>query len=1356
MSLALAVGVSCFIAGCGEKSKESQIDKYVWGYSPVMTDICDDDMTIDGVFDEARWEGKKFLVHEEDGVRMSYTTAFSEKGLYIAAKAEDPDIQWQAQRYYEANSSFWFSIKGPNVTYKFNTQEFTLFVDPVDATMVQMNKYQAVGKTDKPMKESPTVLTAEAFLSWDTLNIELGENGELPEYVLINPHYRHIVEQGSADNAWLRPMLFFDDNDRQQNSGRFGAEGYLNADAENAFMGNAGNGISKSDGWDLSKESDGIVRSISDNSQAIFIRDVYSDAYAFEVKAKVKGGVGYMNDSNGLPTETKKVPSAVGIVNMVDEISFNTFKMKASDIFEQSPSINYGTLSFYVNGRGGWKNTELGMMRNVAYKELSTVTFTCLKNGGNFYYIVNGQMLYTEYVSYLNGASCPGFFALDSEVEFFDYSLTDFSDDPEGLVKMLEEYDCYMVDVNTDTEGGIVRSSTGAVDDGGDVEISIIPESGYLLTGFTVNGEDYYNEIMRGMSGGVYVFEGVSRSLVIDAEFTRITNNLLVYVKGRVRSTTDEIIGSAIISVDDLAGMYHIESGVTSVGGYRIGLPKTGEFELGGRQFNFDGQYRISADATGYHGIEKYVTIPSSGEDVEGVDFQLRKVEANEMDSFTAANGDVSYVPDSGWMKHSVVYLNENNKADAAVFSVEVTAKNGIQFSDWGWTGVGIMVSNGNKITGTKYIDTLGNARNIPSNNYHNALFGFDTTTGIIVYSGFNMNMNNNINRNVKIPSVENPTKTLTLLLIDDMFYLFMEDAYMGGWKVSDSLFTPNKKDNNDTVNAKFSEGDKFMFGVGAFNLSAQTPVSIRVVKELYGNDALTEIADNSVYKEAIQPSNIRMTKNAQGEYVMPTGWMNYGYAYTTTTLTDAAIYSVDFTAVNGCKGSNGWAGNAGIAFSNGKTMGSDYWYAYGDTERKNKRGSGCTNYYSGAAIGFNGSHLAVTSGGLSAAKNYSATTWPNLGTALQNGLTASNLTVVFYENLLYIFLDGVYINSISLDDGVLDYKNGNNENVTFDLNDKLVFGVSAANLADECTVKAKVVKEVYGSFAKTEIQATDLYWSAIHYDEWANPTPIESRSATANSDGSYSLYWESTTAGGMAYQYFDGQSDTVVFSVDITMPVAEIYETIVRPRVGITVTNGALLKGTYAAATSQVTPGEYQSSQIMFFQLTDGTGTLCSYIDGLKNKGRDCVSVSGYAIANAPFSATKGTANLTVVLYNHRFYAYSDGVFIYSWAQTDALLSTTYTLDGKQISTAYSATDTFKFGICANGTYMWTPKFNVVTRLYGEAALNELKSNSTYANLGLSASSASENSAMSVANLVQKSVKGSILVSRKSLFVEN
>ena len=120
----LLIGLSCSLlvlglSACKEGDSGSNYN-YDWTYVEEFVDECDADMKIDGVLDEERWQNLNWLYHGEDNVKLSYTTAFTEKGMYIAAKAEDEKMQWNARYNFShfrgngaLNSAFWFQIALP-------------------------------------------------------------------------------------------------------------------------------------------------------------------------------------------------------------------------------------------------------------------------------------------------------------------------------------------------------------------------------------------------------------------------------------------------------------------------------------------------------------------------------------------------------------------------------------------------------------------------------------------------------------------------------------------------------------------------------------------------------------------------------------------------------------------------------------------------------------------------------------------------------------------------------------------------------------------------------------------------------------------------------------------------------------------------------------------------------------------------------------------------------------------------------------------------------------------------------------------------------------------------------------------
>ena len=163
---AFVLGVA---AGCNGDKNANVIesnDSYKWTYTQPFVDDMDDDMKIDGKLEESRWtEGeKKWLTHTEKDVELRYTTAFTQKGLYIAAEAKDPGMQWNDTRDFANNSSFYFYIISNKATeyHAFDCMGF--YVDELNSACRQNSRFAAKGLRTE-VNGVPT-LTAEFFASW--------------------------------------------------------------------------------------------------------------------------------------------------------------------------------------------------------------------------------------------------------------------------------------------------------------------------------------------------------------------------------------------------------------------------------------------------------------------------------------------------------------------------------------------------------------------------------------------------------------------------------------------------------------------------------------------------------------------------------------------------------------------------------------------------------------------------------------------------------------------------------------------------------------------------------------------------------------------------------------------------------------------------------------------------------------------------------------------------------------------------------------------------------------------------------------------------------------------------------------
>lgn len=163
-------------------------------------------MTIDGVLDEARWENAAY--HEYDagnGVKTRYATVYTDYGVYIGAEVEDPTLQWNARFNFSrttenpANSAFHFEITHRGVTAppKRVFEIYNFYVDMENSASRNQTRFEAQSKVN-----TATKMTAEFFVSWEALHIDVSEWSNVSQSVEICPRYRYVVAPDSEQNTW--------------------------------------------------------------------------------------------------------------------------------------------------------------------------------------------------------------------------------------------------------------------------------------------------------------------------------------------------------------------------------------------------------------------------------------------------------------------------------------------------------------------------------------------------------------------------------------------------------------------------------------------------------------------------------------------------------------------------------------------------------------------------------------------------------------------------------------------------------------------------------------------------------------------------------------------------------------------------------------------------------------------------------------------------------------------------------------------------------------------------------------------------------------------------------------------------
>ena len=682
--LALALCVTAvFVTACGGKKTGEKSD-YEWKYEKEFTDEHDADMTIDGALNEQRWQGQQYLTHVQDGVTVNYTTVFTEKGLYVGAKAQDPDMKWNARFNFSstnanpANSAFWFNIKGSDVQDGHAMRAFNFFVDAFDSASRNQTRFEAKSKVNGDiMKFEATEMTAELFVSWDALNIDTTDG--LPEFVRIIPYYRHVKAVGDAgENKWLTPIfiygnpgwdygLSYDENLHQNwyrpiSGMKFGSVGYINADKPGAVVGDAANGYSKSSGWDLSRIDEGAVKAVGPDEQAIFFKGIDSSKYMVSAKMKMLGGA--MHAGNW----KDQYPSA-GLINMRDETESIALYINGRSILDGAASWNFHTLDKYT----GWKDTYEGSFAKPDgfNPQTDSIELKCIQYDENLFYFINGELALIKRVYWIKDGACPGLYGLSAEVEFTDFKATDYKDDADALKAIISEY-AYSVSV-TAGDGGFVTIDKTALRKGDSLTVNVAPSAGYVLSSFEINGkdkkEDKYDYVVENLDNGKVVFDDITEDSSIVASFARLDGG--VRVSGKISAGGRAMTTSALTLTAPSDKRVFYTATPTSNGSFNFTLSPAGTYAVGAKTITLDGNYVLKIKTPGYRDKTIEITVNADDKSVRVPDVELEK---NVVGGSVTIGGRAYDSDVNGW--------DMSAEADSAVYAVNGSNGSRVFFTD--------------------------------------------------------------------------------------------------------------------------------------------------------------------------------------------------------------------------------------------------------------------------------------------------------------------------------------------------------------------------------------------------------------------------------------------------------------------------------------------------------------------------------------------------------------------------------------------------------------------------------------------------------------------------------------------------
>ena len=691
-SLACAAIATVAFGACGGEVTDDDSGKYEYCYRQEFTDKHDDDMKIDGVLDEARWQdslGAK-LYHGDDGITAEYTTAFSEYGVYVAATVYDPAIIWRGRydldQYVGSNSGFTFYIHLKEVVSTQSNKLMKFETDAFGQRSYSQQHFEANTTVSGEVNGKTESMTTEMFVSWRALGLselEKIDADDIPEYVAIEPLYRHITLSGGN---YIRSMVYptFTEPDFLSHYPKFGKSGYLAADKDDSAIESgkrlgaamAGHRLAKTGNWNMDNYLDeGLVISGGKGlSEVLFFKDVYAENFYAET---------YID-----------VSATNGKVGLTAQTSFNKFRavyLNAGSLKGDSPAYNINSLTYHPDRK--YHETYGTRDKYTAYDSTEPVHFEMIKRGDSIFAFVNGTLMYADSQSWYGGEYAPGLYATEADAAFVNSYATALTA-TEADEKLAERNASRVTLDYNRRSGGTVTTDKLALDTKDNLSLGVEAPVGYVVSSFSINGEDKTEDYVVSARDGKYVpsyladADGTNPLIsktgntVAAVEFTAVTDIEGNPAKGKTYSLGVKADGAAVsgakvtlTNVDYPSVAYTVTTSSSGEANFADIAAK--DFAIFVKEdetkFVISGAYDVTVTANGYLPITKRITADENfGEN--GILSEIVSLDRAAIGGSTALGSKVYESDLSGWTiggsaeTGTTAHLSENSGSKRVMF----------------------------------------------------------------------------------------------------------------------------------------------------------------------------------------------------------------------------------------------------------------------------------------------------------------------------------------------------------------------------------------------------------------------------------------------------------------------------------------------------------------------------------------------------------------------------------------------------------------------------------------------------------------------------------------------------------------
>ncbi|MGI6714174.1 MAG: carboxypeptidase-like regulatory domain-containing protein [Bacilli bacterium] len=668
------------LSGCGVELIAPTLDDYIYNYEEVFQDSYDPDMKIDGVLDEARWSNTNYLHFSEYDCDLAVTSFFTVYGIYIGGKAIDREMTYYGRFDMKNNSGFDIHLARKEQTLMQRSEVMRLQVDAQDRKSYYQDRFAGATKVEGVLNSgTECTMTFEMFVSWKEFGVEVLNQHHIPPLVRMMPTYRYVSRKSDSfvERHDITPT--FGENTYVSGFYSFGPDGYLNPEIADCPLGNAKNGVSKSDGWDISHYDDEhpYIDSTYRNAQSIYFKDVYATNFIVETDASLIAPIGRANNPK------------FGLIAHGDGFMyFKAMYVRAyvdNEFYYRNNILRCAAMTYYPKRQfNEFDYIYLDRNSDLITSGVNSLHLKLIKSGKALMFFVGDTLIYSEKEDWFDNKMAPGLFAMDARVRFTNYSARSLTDSE--LNAYLEAEGVSRVTLPETFANGIITTKQQAVSFGEKLHLEIKPTNGYMLTNLTLNGIDYYQDYLDNVAQGSLTLDNLPEvgEIKVEARFSKVTRTVKA-IYGNVTTNTGKNVPYANILVTSKYNFLFFKDTTSSNGSYLFNyLPIDGEliYDDGLHQYYSDGIYNFVITADGYRNVSFTYYVGHDGfrrDDINGELLEPNTV-INMMERVvggSVGSTNFSYVSNlTGWD------LTDEDKEPSVVVATRGSSNNPLYFSN--------------------------------------------------------------------------------------------------------------------------------------------------------------------------------------------------------------------------------------------------------------------------------------------------------------------------------------------------------------------------------------------------------------------------------------------------------------------------------------------------------------------------------------------------------------------------------------------------------------------------------------------------------------------------------------------------